>query len=46
MDFSLNEEQELFRKTVHDWVERSAPRTRPATWKSRSSSTRSSSGTR
>ena len=26
MDFSLNEEQELFRKTVHDWVERERPK--------------------
>jgi alkylation response protein AidB-like acyl-CoA dehydrogenase len=26
MDFSLNEEQELFRKTVHDWVERECPK--------------------
>ncbi|MGH9247051.1 MAG: acyl-CoA dehydrogenase family protein [Acidimicrobiales bacterium] len=26
MDFSLSEEQELFRKTVHDWVERECPK--------------------
>ena len=26
MDFELTEEQELFRKTVHDWVEREAPK--------------------
>jgi alkylation response protein AidB-like acyl-CoA dehydrogenase len=26
MDFSLTEEQELFRKTVHDWVERECPK--------------------
>lgn len=26
MDFALTERQELFRSTVHDWLEREAPK--------------------
>ncbi|MCP3974850.1 MAG: acyl-CoA dehydrogenase, partial [bacterium] len=26
MDFTLTEEQELFRSTVHEWVDREAPK--------------------
>ncbi len=32
MDFSLTEEQLLFQKTMHDWVEREAPKSQAREW--------------
>ena len=32
MDFELNEEQALFRKTLHEWVERGIPKSMARQW--------------